>query len=178
MEYTGEYIEKDGEKFPVVDVEKLDFSDAQVGVKSKLTKVYRAKGGEEITTRNSNGEVESVYIAKKGDAIFYNNAKDIYVPADNYGNRFRYSQIESYGYSVQERTADYVVVRSNNKGLLLVGCVDQKCAIKNAFGDGQPQFLYEGATIKKDIKTGNISGIDKKAFESTWAILPEEKPNF
>lgn len=178
VEFTGEYIEKDGEKFPVVDVTKLDFSDALIGVKSKLTKVYRANGGEKITTRNENGEVESVLVANNGDAIFFNNTNDIYIPTDSNGNRFKYSQIESYGYSIQERTADYVVVRSNNKALLLVGCVDQKCAIKDAFGKGQSQFLYEGATIKKDIKTGNISGIDRKAFESTWIILLEEKHDF
>jgi len=175
LPYTDEIIESEGKTYKVIDTAKLEFLTAKVGVKSKLTKVYCAKGGEKIETTNEKGEVESVVVAEKGDAIFYNNEHDQYIPAGEDGKHWKYSEIESHGYSIQEHNDEenYVVVRSNNKALLLVGCVKENSAIKNAFGDGKPQYLYEGATIKKDIKTGNISGIDRAAFENTWEILPE-----
>ena len=175
LPYTDEIIESEGKTYKVIDTAKLEFLTAKVGVKSKLTKVYCAKGGEKIETTNEKGEVESVVVAEKGDAIFYNNEHDQYIPAGEDGKHWKYSEIESHGYSIQEHNDEenYVVVRSNNKALLLVGCVEENSAIKNAFGDGKPQYLYEGATIKKDIKTGNISGIDRAAFENTWEILPE-----
>lgn len=175
LPYTDEIIEFEGKTYKVIDTAKLEFLTAKVGVKSKLTKVYCAKGGEKIETTNEKGEVESVVVAEKGDAIFYNNEHDQYIPAGEDGKHWKYSEIESHGYSIQEHNDEenYVVVRSNNKALLLVGCVEENSAIKNAFGDGKPQYLYEGATIKKDIKTCNISGIDRAAFENTWEILPE-----
>ena len=173
MEYKNEIIEFDEKKFYVIDTEKLDFSNAKMGIKSKITKVYNARGGEKIITRNKNNEIESVVIAKKNDAIFYNNDSDMYIPTDSNGNHWKFDKIETYGYKIVKNHENYVEIQSNNKALLLVGCVEKESVIKDAFGKGQHQFLYQGATIKKDIKTGAISGIDKVAFESTWKIIDE-----
>ena len=132
MEYTGKYLEFEGKSYPVIDTSKLDFSEAKVGVKAKLTRVYCAKGGEKIETTNDKGEVESYVVAQKGDAIFWNSKTDIYIPADKNGNHWKFADIESYGYLIQERNLEegYIMIRSNNKGLLLVGCVKENCAIE------------------------------------------------
>ena len=171
MKYTGEIIQFQGENFAVIDTGSIDFSKAQIGVKNKITKVVLAKGGEKITTKNGNGEIESVVVAISGDAIFCNSENDMYIPTSSDGTHYKYDNIETYGYTIQEKGDDYVFVRSNNKALLLVGCIEKNSAIKNAFGNGVHQFLYKGATLKKDLKTGTITGIDKQAFETTWTIL-------
>lgn len=177
LKYTGKYIEKDGKHFSVLNVNEsgYDFKYAKLGIKSKITKVLLAKGGEKITTTNSKGEVETTVVAEKGDAIFYNNEHDKYIPADSNGNHWKFAEIENHGYSIVESGDGFVNIKSNNKGFLLVGAVDKPCVIENAFGEGQHQFLYPGATLKMDVNTGKITGIDKEAFENTWEVLPEEE---
>ena len=72
---------------------------------------------------------------------------------------------------IKQGLAQDVFVKSTNKALLLVEIIQKPTCIKNAFGKNKHQFLYFGATLKKDIKTGQITGIDKNAFNSTWQVL-------
>ena len=168
--YTDEVIEFDGKTFSVLDTEKIDFAGARKGVKSSLTKVCRAKGTEKIITANSNG-VESVVVAEKDDAIFCNSDIDIYVANTN-GVHWHFDEIEEHGYTIVERVNDdCVYIRSNNQAYLLHEVIEKNSVIKDAFGEGNNQYLYKGATLKKDIKTGRITGIEKQAFDQTWMFL-------
>ena len=47
--------------------------------------------------------------------------------------------------------------------------------IKDAWGVGAHQFLFKGATLKKDLKSGKVTGIDKFAFDETWEIIEPKK---
>ena len=58
---------------------------------------------------------------------------------------------------------------------MLFDVIKEPTCIKNAWGEGQHQFLYEGAVLKKDLKTQKITGIDKEAFKKTWMILENNK---
>lgn len=175
LKFTNEEIIFNNEKFNVLDAENVSFDNAVYGIKSKTTKVVCAKGGEKIVTRNKEGKVESVTVAEKGDAIFCNSETDVYIPHNSDGSSWKFNNIESYGYDIVSQDNNSVVIRSNNKALLLVGAVDRNTCIKDAWGEGQHQFLYKGATLKKDLNTGKVTGIDKDAFEATWAVLDDEQ---
>jgi len=165
---------ENGIECEVLNLNSLDFSNAKIGIKCTLTKVLKALGGEKIITTNKDGLIEAIYIANENDAIFVNSNIDKYVPRDDCGNTFKYNEIAKYGYEIVERESDYLIVRSNNKALLLVEEIKKPTCIKNAWGKGSHQFLFEGATIKKDIKTGKITGIEKDAFKATWLILDDK----
>ena len=157
----------------VLNLDELDFTNAKLGIKCSLTKVIRALGGEKIVTTNKEGLIEAVYIAKENDAIFVNSNIDKYVPRDDTGNTFKFNEVNKYGYEIVESKNDYLVVRSNNKALLLVEEVKKPTCKKNGWGKDAHLFLIEGATLKKDIKTGQITGIEKTAFLNTWLILDD-----
>lgn len=158
----------------IIDVEKLNFDDCPVGCKSTQTLVKRAKGGERIYTYGKKGEIESTTIANQGDAIFCNSETDVYIPSIK-GKAYEYDNITSYGYDIISSKDDECYIKSNNKALLLVGVIDRPSCIKDAFGEGNHQFLFEGATLKKDLSNGMVSGISKKAFETTWEVF--DKPD-
>jgi len=157
----------------VLDIDKLNFTNAKIGIKNSFTKVLKASSGEKIITKNKEGLIEAVYVASENDAIFVNSIIDKYVPRDDCGNTFKYDEIEKYGYEVVEKNKDFCIVKSNNKALLLVEEIKKPTCIKNAWGEGSHQFLFEGATLKKDFKTGKITGIEKDAFLNTWVILED-----
>ena len=46
---------------------------------------------------------------------------------------------------------------------------------KKCMGEGEHQFLFPMATLKQDIETGRIVGIDKSAFDETWEIISYDK---
>ena len=173
--YKNENISFNNEEFRVLDVSKLDFSSAKIGIKNTLTKVVRAKGGERIETKNKSGKIESICIANVGDAIFCNNDIDIYIPSDSADNRWKFDKIESYGYDIIESYSNHIIIRSKNKALLLFNVIKEPTCIKDAWGEGAHQFLYKGAVLKKDLKSGKVTGIDKDAFEKTWIVLKDEK---
>ena len=170
VEYTNEIVELNGLEFCVLDVSKLDFSNAKVGIKKQVTKVVCANGGEKIETKNCHGKIESITIAQKGDAIFCNNQNDKYIPSSN-GVSWKFDNLQNYGYEIVKTKEDCVFVKSTNKALLLVEIIQKNTCIKDAFGKNKHQFLYVGATLKQDIKTGQITGIDKNSFNSTWQVI-------
>ena len=179
--YTSETIvSPDGIECKVLDTSKVDFSEAMEGRKSKETIVLKANGGEKIDTINSEGKIESTYITKPGESIFYNNEKDIYVPRDGNGNAWLFDKITDYGYEITEEPYQFndntaIKVKSTNKAKVLPEIITIPTCIKDAWGEGAHQFLFEGATIKQDLLTGKVTGIDKEAFDQTWEILSNDK---
>lgn len=172
--YTDEIIcNENGIECKVLDVSKVDFSNVCVGRKKTETLILKANGNETINTTNSEGLIESTYITKPGDAIFVNNEKDIYVPRDSLGNAWQFDSIESYGYEITSDVFSYngnaaFKVKSTKLANLLPEVISIPTCIKDAWGQGAHQFLFEGATLKMDIESGKITGIDKGAFDETW----------
>lgn len=175
--YKNKFINFNGITYKVLDTNKLSFKKAVLGIKNKIIMVKCAEGGERIETKNSNGNIESVIVAQKGDAIFFNSQADVYIPHDNNGCSWKFAEIKEYGYDIIEEKEDCIFIRSNNKALLLVEVIEIPTCIENAFGKNIHQFLYPGATLKKDHKTKQITGIDKESFDSTWKVLPNQKNN-
>ncbi len=177
--YTDEIIcNKNGVPCRVLDISKLDFSKACVGRRKEVT-VLKAKGNEKIETCNSAGLIESTYIANYGDAIFINNERDIYVPRDLLGNAWKFDCIESYGYKIVSNIFSYngsdaIKVKGIKLSKLLPEIIACPTCIKDAWGYGEHQFLFEGATLKMDIESGRITGIDKSAFFDTWEIIEDK----
>lgn len=166
-------VSPDGISCKVLDTDNVDFSAAVEGRKATETLVRCAVGGEHIETKNSEKRVESVYIAKSGDAIFVNlhNPDDVYVPGNPDGSRWQFKDLTSKGYEItgDDHEKGGVLVKSTKTAKLLPESIQQPTCIKNAWGEGQHQFLFTGATLKKDDK-GNVTGIDKEAFDATWEI--------
>ena len=151
-----------------------------MGRKCKETIVLRAKEAEKIETTNALDLVESVYITKEGDAIFYNSEKDKYVPRDGNGNAWMFDTIENYGYEITAEPFKFgdnvaIKVKSTNKAYVLPEIVEIPTCIKNAWGEGDHQFLFQGATLKKDPNSGKVTGIEKEAFDNTWEVFDREK---
>lgn len=162
----------------VLNVMLLSFAKAPIGRKSSTTLVKRAQHNEKIVTYNNNGQIESVAYSNKGDAIFENSPTDRYIPRDSDGNPFKFECVEKYGYQITEQGSNYCLVKSKKYAKLLVGCIKEPTCILNAFGTGSHQFLFEGATLKQDISSGKVTGIDKQAFETTWEICNQEHQLF
>ena len=155
----------------VIDLTGLDFSHAKLGIKKTITLVKCAKGNEVIINKNKDGNIESSDIAKCGEAIFYNNKNDKYIPKNSLGEPYLYHNIENYGYTIIKKRKNYCFVKSNNQAKLLVNIIQEPSCIKDAWGEGSHQFLFKGATLKQDLKTLKITGIDGIAFSNTWEIL-------
>ena len=180
LPFTGEIITNpEGNVVPVLDRFKLDFSQAPLGRKKTETIVKRAQGGELIETRNKDGQVETTYTAKAGDAIFVNihDAKDVYVPGNPDHTRWQFDDFLSKGYEVSGGSLESgeVRVKSTTTARILPEAVQEDIAIKDAWGPGQHQYLYKGATLKAGTN-GLVTGIDKSAFDATWEVLPATKP--
>lgn len=179
LNYMNETIlNEDGIQCQVLDTTAIDFSESKLGRKSAETIVLKANGGEKINTINSSGYVESTYIANPGDAIFYNNERDIYVPRDSNGVAWQFDNIQSYGYEISESQFTQgsniaIKVKSTKTAKILPEIISKPTCIKDAWGKGQHQFLFEGATLKQDLDTGKVTGIDKDAFNKTWEIVPK-----
>lgn len=47
--------------------------------------------------------------------------------------------------------------------------------IKDVWGSGRHQFLFEGASLKKNPETKKVTGIDKEAFDNTWEVINKNK---
>jgi hypothetical protein len=176
LPYKEEHVQSpDGTSCKILDTQAIDFSSAVQGRKKTETLVRCATGGERIETKNSEKKIESVYVAKTGDAIFINlhNPDDIYVPANPDASRLQFKELASNGYEIigDDHANGGVLVKSTQSAKLLHEAIKQPTCIKNAWGEGQHQFLFSGATLKKDNK-GNVTGIDKKAFDATWEIIP------
>lgn len=178
--YTNESItNEDGISCRVLDIDKLDFSSGVLGRKRTITKVIRAYHGEVIETINSKGFVESSYVTEEGDAIFINGSHDVYVPRDENGVSWKFDSINSYGYDIchsyVENHRDCVDVISNKISILLPHIILIPSCIKDAWGEGFHQFLFEGATLKQDRDTLRVTGIDSKAYDRTWEVLDTVK---
>lgn len=175
--YIDEIIKnEDGIECQVLDTTKVDFSTSCVGRKKKETLILKANGDEKIETINSEGLVESTYITNPGDAIFVNSEKDSYVPRDTNGNAWQFDSIESYGYEITSdifyhNGNEAINVKSTKLSSLLPEIITIPTCIKDAWGQGAHQFLFNGATLKKDTDSGKVTGIDKGAFDETWEIL-------
>ncbi|MDR2901607.1 MAG: hypothetical protein LBU87_00660 [Lactobacillales bacterium] len=175
LPYTKEIIKNpQGIDCPVLNASKVDFKNALVARKSTLTLVKEARGGEKIETKNSTGKIESVYEAQKGEAIFVNihNPKDMYVPGNSDGSRWQFKNVLNLGYEKAGNAEDGMWVKSTNTAKVLIETVTEPLCIKDAWGKGNHQFLYPGATLKQDPATQKVTGIDKEAFEATWEIIP------
>lgn len=178
--YTNESImNEDGISCFVLDVDKIDFSTGVLGRKKTITKVVRAYEGEVIETINSKGLVESSYVTKEGDAIFINGSRDVYAPRDENGVSWKFDSIASYGYDICKRyvenNRDCVDIISNKTSMLLPHVILIPSCIKNAWGEGFHQFLFEGATLKQDRDTLRVTGIDSQAYDRTWEVLDTVK---
>lgn len=176
LAYTNEVINSpDGISCKVLDTNLLDFSNAPTGRKTTETLVRKAEGGEKIETKNSDKIVESVYIAEPGDAIFINlhNPDDMYVPGNPDGSRWKFNELTSKGYEItgEDQERGGVLVKSTTKSKLLHEIIQEPTCIKDAWGKGQHQFLFKGATLKQG-ENGRVTGIDKDAFDNTWEIIP------
>ena len=180
LHYLDEMIENpNGIECRVLDTTSIDFSNAYTGRKSTETLVLRAYQDQKIETKNSQGLIEAVYTANEGEAIFCNNEDDKYVPRDSDGKAWSFDEITKYGYDLttnifQVGNNDAVKIRSNKIAKVLPEIITIPTCIKDAWGEGSHQFLFEGATLKQDLETGKVTGIEKAAFDKTWEILPEE----
>jgi len=176
LPFTAEKIKNpdNGESYRVLDVSHVDFSAAITGRKSAETLVRRAAEGERIETRNTAGKLETTYVTKAGDAIFTNlhDAADVYVPGNPDGTRWKFDQLQEKGYEITAGSlkSGEVRVRSAETFKILHEAVEENTCIKNAWGEGQHQFLYKGATLKLN-NNGLITGIDKSAFDGTWEVI-------
>jgi hypothetical protein len=171
--YTKETeISPDGIKCDVINTTKIDFTNAVIGRKSAETIVKRALDGEEIVTRNKEGKIETSYTTKAGDAIFINNPNDRYVPGNSDGTRWKFNELEGKGYIIVGGNIEKGEIRVKNKKSfkILHEAIKKPSCIKNAWGKGQHQYLFPGATLKLN-DNGTVTGIDKSAFDSTWEIL-------
>ena len=181
LTYTAETIDSpDGIPCKVLDIGSIDFNYAIMGRKSAETLVRKAEGGERIETKNSDKIVESVYIAEPGDAIFINlhNPNDMYVPGNPDGSRWKFNELTSKGYEIvgEDQDRGGVLVKSTAQSKLLHEAVKEPTCVKDAWGKGQHQFLFEGATLKQG-ENGRVTGIDKEAFDNTWEIISPSKPS-
>lgn len=180
LKYSGESINSpDGISCKVLNTNTLDFSNFVFGRKTIETLVRKAEGGEKIETKNSDMIVEAVYIAKPGDAIFINlhNSNDMYVPGNPDGSRWKFSDLTSKGYEItgEDHERGGVLVKSTTKSKLLHEIIQEPTCLKDAWGKGQHQFLFNGATLKQG-DNGRVTGIDKEAFDKTWEIISPSKP--
>jgi hypothetical protein len=174
LPYTQETVSSpDGLDCKVLDSKAVSFANAFEGRKATETLVRRAEGGEAIETKNGEGKVESVYTAQAGDAIFVNlhNPDDVYVPGSPDGSRWQFKDLASKGYEItgDDHERGGVRVKSTTMSKLLLEAVEEPTCIKNAWGEGQHQFLFAGATLKLN-NNGSVTGIDKSAFDATWEI--------
>lgn len=174
LPYTAETLASpDGIACRVLDSTNVDFSAAVMGRKSAETLVRCAKGGEFIQTKNAKGEIETEYTAQKGDAIFVNlhNMDDIYVPGNGDGTRWQFSALSAKGYIVvaQEDALGGTRVKNGASFRILHEAVQEPSCIKDAWGQGQHQFFFKGATLKLN-DDGRVTAIDKSAFDATWEI--------
>ena len=174
LPYKEEFISSpDGITCKVLDTDRIDFSAASEGRKVAVTLVRCATGGERIETKNSEGRIESVCVTKPGDAIFINlnNLDDIYVPGDADGSRWQFKDLAKKGYEIvgEDQEKGGVLVKRAKTEKILHEIIQQPSCIKNAWGEGQHQFVFPGATLKKDDK-GKVTSIDKEAFDATWEI--------
>ena len=181
LSYNDEIIiSPDGIECLVLDTNNVDFTDAPTGRKCKETIVLKTKGNERIDTINSQGLVESTYITKPGEAIFYNSEKDKYVPRDSNGTPIMFDDLENFGFEVTCEPFQFsdniaVKVKSTNKAYLLQEIIEIPTCIKDAWGKGDHQFLFKGATLKKEINSGKVTGIEKEAFDKTWEIFEQKE---
>lgn len=177
VKYLDEYIEnQDGINCHVIDINSLDFDCACLGRKITEIIVVKANGGECIETINSDGKVESSYMTKLGDAIFYNSEIDKYVPRGKDGTAWKYDEIEKYDYEIVSEEFLFnsnkaVKVKRKSMARILPEVILEPSVIKDVFGSSMHQFLFPGATLKQDIKTGRITGIGKEEFKSSWEIV-------
>lgn len=176
LTYLDEKIaNENGIECRVLDTTAIDFSEARFGRKSATTLVIRANGGEKIDTLNKDQLVESTYVANEGEAIFCNNETDIYVPRNSEGVGCRFDQIEECGYEVvsaisTEDGRKAMNIKNTKVARILPEVITEPTCIKDAWGEGSHQFLFEGATLKQDPESKKITGIDKNAFDATWEV--------
>lgn len=148
--YKNEFIANpNGLSCQVLDTAQLDFSKAKLGRKTAETLVIKAKGGEKLETKNSSGVVESVYVAKAGDAIFVNlhNPDDTYAPGNPDGSRWKFDELSAKGYQVtgQHQASGGVLVKNMQTAPILHEAVTMPTCIKDAYGAGNHAFFIKGA---------------------------------
>lgn len=176
LPFTGEFIRSpDGRLCKVIDVSKVDFTDACRARKTIDITVHRAKGGETVVTYNENGMLEEIYFATPGDAIFIytNDNRKTYVPADQNGRRWKFGELLNQGYLIVEGclSSDKVLVNNSRFFKIIHEAVEEDACIKDPFGTGVNQFLHAGATLKL-YADGVVRGIEKSMFDKEWEIIP------
>lgn len=171
---TGELIaDPEGNLVPVLDTDKISAKGAVLGRKKAATIVRRADVGEKLGQSFEGGQETFEYITEEGDAIFVNGPTDEYVPPSNKGGRLKFDALETNGFEIVEKNESEAKVLSPPT-YLLVGIVDSRVCIKNAWGLADKlenhQFLSEGATLKIGSNGKVVSGIDKEGLEK-WGDI-------
>lgn len=180
LQYKDEYISKDGINYHVLDTTNIDFSSSYVGRKIKPVLIIRANGGEIIRNVSNEGKDESIYITKEGEAIFYVDDEDIYVPTDESGDSWQFDELENHGYELIGRIYPFesnlaVKAVSNTFERILPNVILEPTVIKDAFGSNLHQFLPSDSTLAQNFDSKAITGIDPITFEKNWCILNKDK---
>ncbi len=165
---TGEFItDPEGNSVPVIDITQIPSEGSVSGRKKSATLVRRASAGEGLGQKFEGGLETFEYVTEDGDAIFVNSPADQYVPPSKDGGRLKFDDLEKNGFKITEGDASQVKVLSP-AAQLLVGIVDARVCIKNAWGAEDKvenhQFLSAGATLKIGGNGQVVSGIDKEGM--------------
>lgn len=206
LPYLENYLEVQSEegkkiKYQELNVEELSrnfsYYNPVLARKTAKTIVVRAKGGENIITRNIDGKIETTYTVKKeGACIFANtpdgkydrdtiyNPTDVYVPRDQNGNEWEFDTLLSRSYKVVRSEHPKMVGYENYDQILLVESTDTFQILHEAITkptvifdkERNPFYYLPGATIKLN-KNNKISLIDGDAFTNTWEVIDDESRN-
>lgn len=173
--FTGEWIkDPEGNLCPVLDIDKLNFDQAPIGERKEPIQVVCVGENGHITAQSFEGGLETFsYHAQEGDALFINSSNDIYVPPCDQGGRLKFKDLAVNGYQILSNRNGVASVKSP-PAKLLIGVIDRRVCIKNAWGDSDipedHQFLSKGATLKKSLHSGKVTGIDPQGFKK-WVVL-------
>jgi hypothetical protein len=184
-----------GTKCLVLDTDKIDFSNAKHARKKATTLVIEAHGGENTAQIFANGkETQWPYTAQKGDAIFIqgdieaglnfmktgevsetHGPIDVYVPDNaklSSTGRLQFKDLETEGFEILP-PQDWdigTMVKSPPAKILHEANQYWVCITPKKEG-GQIKFFPPKSSFK--LLDGQVSGINKIAFDETWEILPE-----
>jgi hypothetical protein len=148
------------------------------GRKVSPTFAFRAQAGQKVITSQGKN-VETVYQCKGDEVVFVNRlpsgAIDLYVPRDaegrSVGEAILNKDYKKLAGTLTGRGGVYQPA-AGTPSILLFEVIQQPTVIADAYGPGAHVFLAPGATLKV---TGahTASGINKAAFDATWALTDE-----
>jgi len=176
--YENETLnDPNGKPHAVLDVAQINYADeltAAYGVKTAPTFAFRGKKGQKIITMVGDN-TETSFVCQGGEVVFVNRLPsgqmDIYVPRDKDGKPTG-EQILQNDYKKISGGLDEpegaLFQPAAAPSPLLWEAIKKPTAIRDAYGPGNHVFLGIGATLK--IAGSTVSGINKAAFDATWAV--------